>query len=587
MEENRRYNPIYYTFLCLKKHKKVVPLMIIDAIFSALFIFVPSYIMKNIIYYVSKATSYEELLFHTKGYILFYFLFFFVSIIIFRLWDYFIDMKTFPQIKKEIILENLTCIFEQSKDYFQKNFSGEIAQKIEDLKDGVVELLKLFFAKLLNHILSILIACAGLLYYNRTCGLIIIGWIIFFLIIAKIYGKKISKVASEWANDSSLLNGVIVDILSNALAVKIFNNQKYEKKNIQKYAEVIQNKEVKIEQFFLYGWLLYSVSFFIIQMTSLYILYQQYKMGIINSSDFVFVWSINASVVNLLWRFLKDFVEYPKFYSEIKESLLILKKDIEIKNLSEERLIITEGKIEFRNVYFSFENQPIFKNLNLIIYPGQKIGLVGFSGTGKTTLINLLLRLYEIDSGEILIDNQNIKKVQLSSLYENINLVPQENILFHRSIIDNILYSSTEVDTTKDNLKKAISLAALDEFIDKLPQKENTPVGERGSFISGGQKQRISLARAYLKNSKILILDEATSNLDNITEKTIQENLDKIMKNKTTIIIAHRLSTIEKMDRIIVFDKYSIIEDGNHIELIQKNGLYKNLWQQQLHTIVE
>jgi ATP-binding cassette subfamily B protein len=284
MLEKNIKNPIYYSFQCLKKHKKAIPIIIIDIIFSSLFAFIPSYIMKNIIFHVSTTTSYELLVSNTKLYLIFYFVFFLLSIIVFRLWDYIIAVKTFPQIKKEIVVENFSYLLLQSKDYFQKNFSGEIAEKIDDLKDGVIDIIKLISGKLIIHTLSIVITCGGLLYYNKPCGLVILGWISFFIIIAKIYGNKISQIAAEWANDSSLLNGIIVDILGNFLAVKIFNNRKYETLNIEKQCNKIQEKEIKIELFFLYGWLIYTFSFFFVQIISLYIIYQQYKTGTINSS---------------------------------------------------------------------------------------------------------------------------------------------------------------------------------------------------------------------------------------------------------------------------------------------------------------
>lgn len=577
MNCNDNNNPILYSWLCLSKHKYEIILIFFDVICSSLFAFIPAFIIKNIIYSFSIAHSYDNLIMNVKDYIIFYFLFFIISIIIFRIYDYFIVMKTFPQIKKEITVEKFSSVIHQSKEYFQENFSGEIAEKIDDLQDNVVELIRWFFNKILIHILSIIITCSGLLYYNYHCGLIIITWIAFFVIIAIYFAKKIAALGGEWANHYSMMNGILVDIFSNSLMVKLFNNTRHEEENIKRQAEKIQYNEEYIEWYFFLGWSIYSVSFFIVQIISFYILFQQYKNGTVNQSDFAFVWTINSSIVSVLWRFLKDFVEFPKYYSIIKESLLVLNKEIKIKNTADKNLIISGGKIDFKNVSFSFEKNVIFNDISLHIPAKQKVGLVGFSGSGKTTFINLLLRLYDINSGTISIDDQNIKEVNLESLYKAISLIPQEASLFHRNILENVLYGKKEA--SNEDLNKCLSLSALDQLISILPEGYFTKVGERGSRMSGGQKQRIAIARAYLKDSPILILDEATSHLDSLTENLIQQNLEKMMANKTVLIIAHRLSTIEKMDRILVFEEGKIVQDGNHCELITQEGLYKKLWE--------
>lgn len=585
MNHNDPNNPISYSWLCLSKHKYKIILLFFNVLCSALFAFIPAYIIKNIIYSFSVASSYDDLIIRVQDYVLFYFLFFTISIIIFRIYDYFINMKTFPQIKKEITVEKFASVIQQSKEYFQENYSGEIAEKIDDLKDNVIELIKWFFSKILIHIFSIIIICGGLLYFNYQCGIIIIIWIFFFIILSILFAKKISLVSAEWANHNSLLNGILVDIFSNSLIVKLFNNNNHEEQNVKNQAEKIQNNEEYIEWYFFLGWTVYSISFFIVQILSFYLLFRQYKNGTVNPADFAFIWTINSSIVNILWRFLKDFVEFPKYYSIIQESLLILNKEIKINNLTKKELIASSGKIEFKNVSFSFEKNIIFENISLHIPAKQKVGLVGFSGSGKTTFINLLLRLYDINSGSISIDDQNIKEITLNSLYKAVSVIPQEASLFHRTILENVLYGKR--DACHEELNKCISLSALDQLITNLPEGYYTKVGERGSRMSGGQKQRIAIARAYLRNAPILILDEATSHLDSLTENLIQQNLEKMMIDKTVLIIAHRLSTIEKMDRILVFEEGKIVQDGTHSELINQEGLYKKLWVIQSSLLID
>ncbi|CAN0587187.1 unnamed protein product, partial [Ectocarpus sp. 12 AP-2014] len=240
-------------------------------------------------------------------------------------------------------------------------------------------------------------------------------------------------------------------------------------------------------------------------------------------------------------------------------------------------LIINDPKIEFKNVTFLFKNNDnSFNNQSVIIDACQKVGLVGFSGSGKTTFTCMIARLYEIKSGQILIDGQNIQNVTQESLRQNISIIPQEAILFHRSIKENIRYGKLEASDAE--VYQAAKSAHIHEFIMNLPNGYDTICGERGNNFSGGQRQRIVIARAFLKQAPILILDEATSALDSHTEHLIQKSLQKLMLGKTVLVIAHRLSTLLNMDRILVFDKGHVVEDGSHSTLKKEGSLYKLLW---------
>ena len=255
-----------------------------------------------------------------------------------------------------------------------------------------------------------------------------------------------------------------------------------------------------------------------------------------------------------------------------------------IKDMSEARpLIVEKGTIEFKNINFSVgEGRPIFQGLSLKIEPNEKIGIVGQSGSGKTTLLNLIVRLMDVDSGSILIDGQDIKKVTQDSLHQNISFIPQEPMLFHRTIYENIKYGNLQA--SEEEVEEAAKKAFAQGFIKSFPKGYHTLVGERGSTLSGGQRQRLAIARAILKNSKILILDEATSALDSETEHYIQESLKGLMQNKTVLVVAHRLSTLLQMDRIIVLNDGKIVEEGNHKSLLLQKGHYAKFWNMQLHT---
>ncbi len=242
-------------------------------------------------------------------------------------------------------------------------------------------------------------------------------------------------------------------------------------------------------------------------------------------------------------------------------------------------LVVTNGEIVFENVSFQYGQKGLFENKSIVIKGGEKVGVVGFTGAGKTTFVNLILRFYPLKSGKICIDGQDISEVTLESLRNQIALVPQDPILFHRTIKENIRYG--RLDATDQEVEEASKAAHCDNFIERFSEGCETVVGERGTALSSGERQRIAIARAMLSKAPILILDEATSSQDSITEKYIQEGFEKLMQRRTAIVIAHRLSTLKKMDRIVVFEKGKIVEEGNHQALISQHGPYAHMWDVQ------
>lgn len=273
----------------------------------------------------------------------------------------------------------------------------------------------------------------------------------------------------------------------------------------------------------------------------------------------------------------------PEFFQALgiaKQALAVMQDPQDIlDSLHAKNLSVKRGEIVFENVSFRYGEKKIFQDKNLQIGAGEKVGLVGYSGAGKSTFVNLILRFFSLEKGRILIDDQDIASVTLESLRQNIVLIPQDPILFHRTLEDNIRYGWLEA--SQNEVIEAAKLAHCDEFIKKCPGGYDSLVGERGTKLSGGEKQRIAIARAMLLKAPILILDEATSALDSVTEQYIQDSLEKLMANRTTIVVAHRLSTLAKMDRILVFDQGKIIEEGSHQELLNKNGHYAHMWRMQ------
>jgi ATP-binding cassette subfamily B protein len=326
----------------------------------------------------------------------------------------------------------------------------------------------------------------------------------------------------------------------------------------------------------------YGYSFIFVQAFSLYFLIVGRQQGVITVGDFALVLSINVAVVQFLWQLAKQFSDFSKYVGKITQALRISTAPIDIKDMPHaEALKVSEAAIVFQNVNFQYNlESPLFKNLSVTIQPGQRVGLVGYSGSGKSTFANLIMRLFDVSSGNILIDDQNIREVTQGSLRQAIGIIPQDLSLFHRSLMDNIRFGRSEA--TDREVIQAAKAAHAHEFIKALPDGYQALVGERGVKLSGGQRQRIAIARAILKDAPILILDEATSQLDSVTESFIQDGLWQLMQNKTTLVIAHRLSTLLHMDRILVFDRGKIVEDGTHKHLLKQKGIYATLWNAQV-----
>ena len=320
----------------------------------------------------------------------------------------------------------------------------------------------------------------------------------------------------------------------------------------------------------------------LVEFVVFYYAIKYWELGAITIGTFVLIQSYIIGLSHKLWDFGRIIKNMHEAFADSKEMVEILATPHEIKNLpGATKLEVKQGEIVFKDVQFNFnETRAVLEGFNMAINGGEKVALIGPSGAGKSTIIKTLLRMYDLTDGEILIDGQDIKRVTQESLRQNISLVPQDPILFHRSLLENIRYG--RYAASEQEVIEAAKLAHCDEFIESLPLKYETLVGERGIKLSGGERQRIAIARAILKNAPILVLDEATSSLDSHSESLIQDALDKLMEGKTSIVIAHRLSTIRKMDRIVVVENGKVIEDGDHDTLLAKeDGLYKKLWNLQ------
>ncbi|CAF2958934.1 unnamed protein product [Rotaria sp. Silwood2] len=394
--------------------------------------------------------------------------------------------------------------------------------------------------------------------------------------------KSLVNLSKAHATSESMLSGQIVDSITNATNVRIFARRIYEISYLEKALlltkKTFQTKEIfAIKLHFMQG---LSLSIMIGFM--LYFLIQLRMKQVVSSGDFALILGLSVEVGFMTWWAMEQVDELNKAVGKCKQSLARLFIPLEIKDKENARnLSIANGQIIFSAVKFHYKGaEALFDNKSVTINAGQKVGLVGYSGSGKSTFVNLILRLYDVTDGQILIDGQDIREVTQESLRSNIAMIPQDPSLFHRTVMENIRYG--RIDASDEEVIQSAKSADAHDFITKLPQTYASLVGERGIKLSGGQRQRIAIARATLKNAPILILDEATSQLDSLTESAIQKSLWKLMQGKTTIVIAHRLSTLMHMDRILVFDKGKIVEDGSHVKLLSQDGCYKTLWDAQV-----
>ena len=393
--------------------------------------------------------------------------------------------------------------------------------------------------------------------------------------------RKALKISAEnKASAQSVLSGKLVDSLSNFAIVKSFAGSKYEEKYLEPHRKKQINTSVRFAFLNRFFWgvpgTIESI-FFGITLLCCSMLYYRGEMTIADivftiSVFFTVVWGISALIDKV-----PDIIDKVSSASKSYKELVGVIDVADIDNAPD--LVVDRGAIEFKNISFKYRRKYVLRDFNLKIKPGERVGIVGLSGAGKTTLVNLLMRFYDPNRGSVLIDNQDIAKVSQSSLRENISYIPQEPTMFNRTILENIEYGRP--GATLREIKAAAAEASADEFINTTEKKYNSLVGDRGIKLSGGQRQRIAIARAFLKNAPILILDEATSALDSETEIAIQKSFDKLSSGHTTLVVAHRLSTLRNMDRIIVLDKGRVVESGTHNALLRRHGLYAKLWKMQ------
>ncbi|HEU0051159.1 MAG TPA: ABC transporter ATP-binding protein, partial [Patescibacteria group bacterium] len=484
-----------------------------------------------------------------------------------------------PKVMAELEQSAFQKILGQSYRFFTNSFTGSLVKRVNRITRSFESIFDTCAGNLLPLFITVIGIIAVLFQRNVWVALSVLVWTALFLILNYFFTVKKLHMDVERAMKDTEVSAVMADALTNSINVKLFNGTREETKRLRKVSNELKNLRLE-------GWRYHRTVDFTqtglmiaIEFGVMCLAIPLWQKGLLTIGDFALFQGYLINLFGQLNNARKLIRKLFEAFAEAKETVDVLDLPYEIEDSpSAKKLLIKEARIEFKHASFGYESgQPLLRELSTIIQPKEKIALVGPSGAGKSTIIKLLLRFFDLDRGEILIDGQSISGVTQESLREAIALVPQEPILFHRTLMENIRYGRR--DASDREVIEAAKRAQCHEFIQRLPYKYETFVGERGIKLSGGERQRVAIARAILKNAPILLLDEATSSLDSESESAIQEALRELMKDKTTIAIAHRLSTIMQMDRILVMEHGQITDSGTHETLLGKRGIYHTLWK--------
>ena len=487
------------------------------------------------------------------------------------------------EIRKALQMDMMRSLIRADTDFVEKKHTGKIIGNLINDVNYMTGLVSVAILNLFKDSLSLIGLMSVMFYQNWKLSIVAIIMIPLASFFARLLGKRITKVTSQAMERAGEVFTYLIEIFKNHKLIKIFQKESYETSRADKALEGVKDRAKKLNEIYARSSPIMEVLTGI--MIAILIFYSgnliiRDELGINNFFSFLAAMMLAYQPVRSL----------ATLNITINQGLASAKRILPIVDLKEkifedrklDTINLKDGNIEFSNVSFNYneETKVVLKNINLNISGGKMTSLVGLSGAGKSTILNLIPRFYDPTDGDIKIDNQSIYKKKLSSLRKNISLVSQETTLFDDTVINNIKYAN--LDATDQEINEAAKLSYSLEFIDNLPKKMNTLIGENGVRLSGGEKQRISIARAILKKSKIILLDEATSSLDAETEEKIQEAISFLTKGRTTLVIAHRLSTILNSHKIYVIDNGKVIGEGRHEDLLKNSEIYKNFYEKQI-----
>ena len=490
----------------------------------------------------------------------------------------------------DLATEAFDALSNQSMTFHSNRFGGTLVSQTTKFMNAYSQMLENITFPFLPIICSIIATCVILIPRVPAYVVILMALLVVYAIVSYVMYKRILSLNEDAADAQNTLSGALSDAVTNILAVKTYGREDYERELFDRAnREVVARDTKRMMASLARGIITACIALAIMSVVAVFIAGGNAWFGI-TPGTLVIMFTYTYTITNQfnfisrgLQRFNVAFGDASGMTSVLDEPRLVADEP------NAKPLKVTAGDIDFIDLNFWYTDgnakTEVFDNFNLHIPAGQRVGLVGRSGAGKTTLTKLLLRLSDIQEGEILIDGQNVAKGTQQSLRRQVAYVPQEALLFHRTIAENIAYARP--DASMDEIREAARQANALEFIERLPQGFDTVTGERGIKLSGGQRQRIAIARAMLADAPILVLDEATSALDSESEKLVQDALEKLMQGRTSIVVAHRLSTVASLDRIVVLDQGKIVEDGPHAELIAQGGEYAQLWSRQTGAYLE
>jgi ATP-binding cassette subfamily B protein len=467
-----------------------------------------------------------------------------------------------------------------SSTFFSNNFVGSLVTKVKRYERSYEQITDQLFFNLGRSLVETCFILFVLLWQLPKLGLIVLVWCVLYASFAYFFALYKLPLDIKRAAADTKTTGILADTITNNLNLKLFASYRAENQTFQTVTENQFRLRKKSWNLGTIGDIFQNALNVSLEFIIIFFAVRFWQKNLLTVGDIVLLQAYLLRIFDILWDTGKNIRAIYEALADANEMTEILNTPHEVREQPKAKsLQVKQGKIEFKNVNFAYEeNPPVLRKFNLTIEPGERVALIGPSGGGKSTIVKILLRFTDLQGGQILIDGQNIARVTQDSVRQNIALVPQDPILFHRSLLENIRYGKPHAGD--EEVFQAAKLAHAHEFISQFPQNYQTFVGERGIKLSGGERQRVAIARAILKDAPILVLDEATSSLDSESEHYIQDALKNLMRGKTVIVIAHRLSTIMQMDRIIVLENGKITEQGRHEELLKvEQGTYQRLWQ--------
>ena len=490
-------------------------------------------------------------------------------------------VMTGPHLRREIRRSLFSYIQHHSHRYFITHFAGSLANRIAEVSMSCMHTLWTIAFDFYPLIIKSAVALIVLFGASGELALTLSLWLAVYVYVSFLLAKRCRVYARDFAEARSVVTGKVVDSVTNVMNAKMFARRQYEEDYLTDYLDHEVDHALRAYWYMeKLRWFQYGAAMVLMVAMIGYAL-AIWADGGLTVGEFSMVAGLAIMLIEAARGLSRSFLEFFEYLGNISDGVSVFVQPHEIVDRpGAPELVVTRGEIVFDDVSFTYpEGLAVFSRLSVAIEPQQQVGLVGFSGSGKSTFVNLILRLFECNHGSIRIDGQDILEVTQDSLRRNVSMIPQDPQLFHRSLRENIRYGRLEA--TDAEVVEAAKKAHAHEFIMQTEGGYESLVGERGVKLSGGQRQRIAIARAILKDAPILVLDEATSSLDSVTEKKIQQGLVNLMRGRTVVVIAHRLSTIAHMDRILVFVQGRIVEDGRHEALLAQNGHYARLWNMQ------